>query len=77
LLVINGLIASGQLRLEWSYSENIHQRSTIENLGQSFVEALRSLITHCQSPEAGGYTPSDFPQMQFSPKELDELLAEL
>ena len=77
LLVINGLIASGQLRLDWSYSENIHQRSTIENLAQSFVEALRSLITHCQSPEAGGYTPSDFPQMQFSPKELDELLAEL
>ena len=77
LLVINGLIASGQLRLEWSYGENIHHRSTIENLAQSFVEALRSLITHCQSPEAGGYTPSDFPQMQFSPKELDELLAEL
>ncbi|MBW4649606.1 MAG: AMP-binding protein [Kastovskya adunca ATA6-11-RM4] len=77
LLVINGLIVSGQLRLDWNYSENIHRRSTIESLAQSFVEALRDLITHCQSPEAGGYTPSDFPQMQFSSKELDELLAEL
>jgi non-ribosomal peptide synthase protein (TIGR01720 family) len=77
LLVINGLIVSGQLRLDWNYSENIHHRSTIESLAQSFVEALRSLITHCQSPETGGYTPSDFPQMQFSPKELDEVLAEL
>jgi non-ribosomal peptide synthase protein (TIGR01720 family) len=77
LLVINGLIVSGQLRLIWSYSENIHRRSTIESLAERFVQALRSLITHCQSPEAGGYTPSDFPQMQFSPKELDELLAEL
>jgi len=77
LLVINGLIVSGQLRLDWKYSDNIHRRSTIESLSESFVEALRSLITHCQSPEAGGYTPSDFPQMQFSPKELDELLVEL
>jgi non-ribosomal peptide synthase protein (TIGR01720 family) len=77
LLVINGLIVSGQLRLSWSYSENIHRRSTIESLAERFVQALRSLITHCQSPETGGYTPSDFPQMQFSPKELDELLAEL
>jgi non-ribosomal peptide synthase protein (TIGR01720 family) len=77
LLVINGLIVSGQLRLDWKYSENVHHRSTIESLSQSFVAALRDLITHCQSPEAGGYTPSDFPQMQFSPKELDELLAEL
>lgn len=77
LLVVNGLIASGKLRLDWSYSEAVHQRSTIEGLAQSFVKALRSLITHCQSPEVGGYTPSDFPQMQFSPKELDELLTEL
>ncbi|MEH2178696.1 amino acid adenylation domain-containing protein [Nostoc sp.] len=77
LLVINGLIASGQLQLNWNYCENIHHQTTIENLAQSFVEALHKLIHHCQSSDAGGYTPSDFPQMQFSSQELDELLAEL
>jgi amino acid adenylation domain-containing protein/non-ribosomal peptide synthase protein (TIGR01720 family) len=77
LLVINGLIVSGQLRLDWNYSENIHHQSTIKNLAQSFVEALRDLITHCQSPEAGGYTPSDFTKANVNQKDLDRLLAKI
>jgi hypothetical protein len=36
------------------------------------MRQLRSLITHCQSPDAGGYTPSDFPLAQLSQYELDE-----
>jgi non-ribosomal peptide synthase protein (TIGR01720 family) len=77
LLDINGIVAGGQLRLDWTYSEAIHRRDTIENLAGRFIEALRSLIAHCQSKDAEGYTPSDFPQMQLSQDELDELLAEL
>jgi non-ribosomal peptide synthase protein (TIGR01720 family) len=77
LLDINGIVAGGQLRLDWTYSEAIHRRDTIENLAGRFIEALRSLIAHCRSKEAEGYTPSDFPQMQLSQDELDELLAEL
>ncbi|NEQ20420.1 MAG: amino acid adenylation domain-containing protein [Microcoleus sp. SIO2G3] len=77
LLDINGIVAGGQLRLDWTYSEAIHRRDTIEKLAGRFIEALRSLIAHCQSKEAQGYTPSDFPQMQLSQDELDELLAEL
>ena len=60
-LEITGKITGGQLHLEWTYSENVHRDTTIERLAKSFVEALRSLIAHCQTPEAGGYTPSDFP----------------
>jgi len=41
------------------YSEAVHRRP-IEDLAQRFVEALRSIIAHRQSPEAGGFTPSDF-----------------
>ncbi|NEP63742.1 MAG: non-ribosomal peptide synthetase, partial [Symploca sp. SIO2G7] len=77
LLVINGSIFSGQLRLDWNYSENIHRQSTIESLAQIFVEALRSLITHCQSPEAGGYTPSDFKKANVNQKDLDQLLTKI
>lgn len=77
LIEINGIVAGGQLRLNWTYSKAIHRQVTIESLAQSFLEALRELITHCLSPNAGGYTPSDFPQMQFSQEELDELLGEL
>lgn len=77
LLEVNGLIVGGNLRLDWTYSKALHQQATVEKLAQGFIEALRSLIVHCQSPNAGGFTPSDFPQMQFSQQELDELMAEL
>ncbi len=77
LLEINGLIERNQLRLNWTYSQAIHQQATITKLAEDFIRALRSLIAHCQSPNAGGYTPTDFPQMQFSQQELDSLIAEL
>jgi non-ribosomal peptide synthase protein (TIGR01720 family) len=77
LLEINGLVREGQLLLNWSYSEEVHRRSTIEALAQSFLEALQAIITHCQSPEAGGYTPSDFSEAQLSQQELDQFLAKI
>jgi non-ribosomal peptide synthase protein (TIGR01720 family) len=77
LLEVNGRLAAGQLQLDWTYSERIHRRDTIEVLARGFMEALRTLIMHCQSPRAGGYTPSDFPQMRLSQQELDELMTEL
>ncbi len=58
LLDINGIVAGGQLQLNWAYSENLYQQTTIENLAQKFVDALRSLITHCQSQSAVAYAPS-------------------
>jgi amino acid adenylation domain-containing protein/non-ribosomal peptide synthase protein (TIGR01720 family) len=77
LLEVNGLIVGGQLRLDWIYSRALHQPATVEKLAQGYIEALRSLIVHCQSPNVGGFTPSDFPQMQFSQQELDRLMTEL
>jgi len=61
LIEIKGAIFGGQLTLTWTYSANLHRVSTIESLAQSFLENLRALIAHCQSPGAGAYTPSDFP----------------
>jgi non-ribosomal peptide synthase protein (TIGR01720 family) len=68
---------AGQLQLNWTYSENVHRRATIEKLAQEFIKALQTLVAHCQSPEAGGYTPSDFPEADLSQVELDDLLAKL
>ncbi|HEC84909.1 MAG TPA: amino acid adenylation domain-containing protein, partial [Thioploca sp.] len=73
LLEINGLITEGQLQLDWTYSENVHRRATIEQLAQYFIEALTNLIAHCQLPEAVGYTPSDFPLAGLNQDELDQL----
>jgi non-ribosomal peptide synthase protein (TIGR01720 family) len=77
LLEVNGRLADGQLQFDWTYSEHIHRRDTIERVAQNFIEALRTLIVHYQSPGAWGVTPSDFPKMKLSQLELDELIAAL
>ncbi|OUL26113.1 non-ribosomal peptide synthetase [Nostoc sp. 106C] len=75
LLEVVAIVAGGQLQVNWTYSEAIHQRATVEKLANSFIQALRSLITHCQSPEAVGFTPSDFPQAKLNQQDLDKFLA--
>ncbi|MGB8510731.1 MAG: condensation domain-containing protein, partial [Pyrinomonadaceae bacterium] len=77
LLDIGGSVEQGRLRMRWIFSEHYHRSETIEALAQEFVGELRRLIAHCQSADAGGYTPSDFTQVNLSQDELDELMAEL
>ncbi|MCC5666140.1 SDR family NAD(P)-dependent oxidoreductase [Nostoc sp. CHAB 5784] len=77
LLRVNASIVEGKLEVSWMYSSNVHRRETIEKLSHSFVEALRSLIAHCQSPEAGEYTPSDFLQANINQENLSKLLTQI
>lgn len=63
LLEIEGLVVEGQLQLYWTYSENFHERTTIENLAQDFVDRLRMLIAHCLSTDAEGHIPDIFEQL--------------
>ncbi|MEH2178703.1 amino acid adenylation domain-containing protein [Nostoc sp.] len=78
LLEIDSMIAQGQLQINWTYSNQIHCRATVEALAQGFIQALQSLIACCQSPEAGGFTPSDFvefQQSQWDQADLDAITA--
>jgi len=75
LLDVRAIISDSSLRVSFEYSENIHRHETVEQLARAFVAALRTLITHCQSPEAGGYTPSDFPLAKLTQSEIDRHLA--
>jgi amino acid adenylation domain-containing protein/non-ribosomal peptide synthase protein (TIGR01720 family) len=77
LLELNGLVIADQLRIDWTYSENIHQKHTIENLADNFIAILQSLINHCLNPDVGGYTPSDFPDLELSQSALDDLIAQI
>src|SRR5579875_2474896 len=71
LLEISGSIISSQLCIEWEYSETVHTRSTVEMVAKLFIDSIRTLIKHCQLPEAGGYTPSDFPLADLDQQKLD------
>jgi amino acid adenylation domain-containing protein/non-ribosomal peptide synthase protein (TIGR01720 family) len=77
LIEINSIVTGGELRLDWLYSQAIHERQTIVTLADNYLIQLRALIQHCLNPDAVGFTPSDFPQMDFSQDELDKLLADL
>lgn len=35
--------------MSWTYSGNVHRRTTIENVAGDFMETLRKLIRHCTS----------------------------
>ncbi|HET9359968.1 MAG TPA: amino acid adenylation domain-containing protein [Vicinamibacterales bacterium] len=74
LLDVSGVISDGCLRLSLKFSEHLHRRETIEQLAGRVVESLRSLIRHCQSAEAGGCTPSDFPMAELDQQALDRLV---
>ncbi|MEM1391731.1 MAG: amino acid adenylation domain-containing protein [Cyanobacteria bacterium P01_H01_bin.150] len=75
LLDINALVVEGSLQINWTYSTKIHNRETVDNLAQSYIQAIESIVEHCQLAETFGYTPSDFPDANLTQLELDELLA--
>src|SRR5205823_405805 len=60
-----------RLSFHWTYSESLHRRSTVESLAAAYLDALREILAHCLSPEAGGYTPSDFPLARLDQATLD------
>ncbi len=76
LLEIDAGIDNGLLYSQWTYDER-HDSSTIESLAHSYNDALKSLIAHCQSPDAGGYTPSDFAKARLRQDDLDKLLSKI
>jgi microcystin synthetase protein McyA len=77
VLDISARIVNGVLRFTFVYSRHLHLRGTIESLGRATADAVRELVGHCLAPEAGGYTPSDFPEANASQYDLDRLFASL
>ncbi|MBP0020803.1 MAG: amino acid adenylation domain-containing protein [Cyanobacteria bacterium SBLK] len=77
LLGISGWIRAGQLEMTFTYSDRVHRRVTIEHLSSQYLDALKTLIDHCQSPEVGGYTPSDFSASKLNQKQLDKLMSRI
>lgn len=78
LLSIDAGTIDGVLTVEWTYSENVYARATIERLAQLYLDALRSILTDDASIDRRPhYTLMDFPDADLSQNELDDLLANL
>ena len=72
-LSINGQVYAGQLRLGWTFSEAMFERTDIERLAQDYARELNQLVAHCLLPDSAGVTPSDFPLAMLDPSQLDAL----
>ena len=77
LLELGGSIRDGILYLTWSFSEKVIRPQTVQRWADEYMDALREVITHCLDPQSGGYTPSDFADVELGDDELDVLLSEL
>jgi non-ribosomal peptide synthase protein (TIGR01720 family) len=77
VLEVVGKVVGGELQVSWMYSRELHREETVRRLAAEYMEELQRIIRHCGSGEAGGYTPSDFPQANLSEQDLKDLLAEV
>ncbi|NBD14048.1 non-ribosomal peptide synthase/polyketide synthase, partial [Corallococcus silvisoli] len=74
VLSVGARVLDGRLRLEWTYSEHLHQRATVEALAGASLETLRALVALRASPETLRYTPADFPLARLSSDALARIL---
>lgn len=73
LLEISAHVQHGQFEMEWRYSANVHQQTTIATLAGYFIDTLTMLIKHCLSPAAGDSAPADFPLAGLSRQQLSQV----
>ncbi len=66
-------VVDGELQVGFTFSRDLHERSTIEVLVTAFLAELRTLIKHCTAVGFEGCTPSDFPLARLSPSQLDRI----
>ncbi len=77
LIDFNLVIIDKKLNITCSYSSAFFQTATMQQLLQNYLTQLQILIEHCLHPQAGGYTPSDFPDADLNQDDLDNLLNKL
>ncbi|WP_437528303.1 amino acid adenylation domain-containing protein [Sorangium sp. So ce726] len=74
---IDAAVYDGRLEATFRYSAARYRQETVAEVSALWRDALRELIAHCLSPDAGGYTPSDFTDVALGSDELDSILEAL
>ncbi|KAF1033216.1 MAG: Linear gramicidin synthase subunit D [Pseudomonas sp.] len=72
-LTVEGQVYGGELALQWGFSSEMFQASTIQCLADEYRAELTALIQHCCTTAAGQVTPSDFPLARVTQQQLDNL----
>ena len=72
-LSVDGRVYQGQLSLNWTFSRDVFDESTIVRLAEAYDAALIAVIEHCLSEGQGGLTPSDVSLSGLNQTQLDSL----
>ena len=75
-LDITGSITNGKLTLNWMYNENKYSEQELNLFSDTYIQELTNLIVETVS-ESGGYTPSDFEDVNLDDQDLDSIFSEL
>lgn len=73
LLEIDGYIKDRSLQFKWTYSRQVHDRKTIEQLANNFTSKLRTILEHCSSRAADESTPDDFPLIRITQAQINRV----
>ncbi|MGU9807845.1 UNVERIFIED_CONTAM: non-ribosomal peptide synthase/polyketide synthase [Pseudomonas sp. CM11] len=72
-LTLNGSVYAGELSIDWTFSTQMFDESTIQALALDYAQELQALIEHCCQTRHQGFTPSDFPLAGLTQAQLDTL----
>ncbi|UJS03239.1 non-ribosomal peptide synthetase [Cylindrospermopsis raciborskii] len=73
IIDVNAIVVEGELRIDWLYSSNLHQASTINRWVSDFKSNLLKVVNFCTEVGVGEYTPTDFTLAQLNQSKLDIL----
>ncbi|MBK5542603.1 amino acid adenylation domain-containing protein [Pseudomonas sp. TH07] len=73
-LSLNGQVYGGELRLGWTFSREMFDEASIQDLADQYAAELQEVIKHCVEPLNHGVTPADFPLAELSQAQLDALV---
>ncbi|HWO62050.1 MAG TPA: amino acid adenylation domain-containing protein, partial [Umezawaea sp.] len=76
LIELNGIVDGDELEFRWAYSANVHHARTVRGLAEAVLVALKEIVEHCGTPEAGGCTPSDFPLARLDQSTVDRIVGD-
>jgi amino acid adenylation domain-containing protein/non-ribosomal peptide synthase protein (TIGR01720 family) len=76
-LEVNALVREDRLEATLSWPDGVLAADDVMQFGRHWLDALTALADHARLPGVGGRTPSDFPLVQLSQLEVDELTADL
>jgi amino acid adenylation domain-containing protein/non-ribosomal peptide synthase protein (TIGR01720 family) len=72
-LTVEGQVYGGELALQWGFSREMFEASTVQRLADDYRQELLALIAHCIDPQQGAFTPADVALARLTQQQLDDL----